>query len=360
MPARGWNMSTTTDRTNHGPRRPIVRKAGRFLLGAAIVLVVALLVGLAAFRIMAMVRESAPVAPPAETARFTTVDGLRVHYMEWGDPNGPKLLLVHGTLAWSRTWRDIAGPLGERGFHVIAPDLPPFGYSERPQDHDYSRAAQSRRILGFADAIGLERFALGVHSYGGGAAIEAAFSAPERIEALILLDVALGLNRPPSSGPPLAGLLSNAQLRNVVVAATFTNPLMIGPGLRDFIHDDSVVTDERIALYRAPLSQPGTTEAVGRWLFTGLFNDESAARSADVGNYYSFDTPVLVIWGRQDTVTPLEQGEFIAASFAKGRLDVLDGVNHIPHVEDPGRVFALIEPFLRQQPPELGPLRLGE
>ena len=56
----------------------------------------------------------------------------------------------------------------------------------------------------------------------------------------------------------------------------------------------------------------------------------------------------------------LEQGEFIAASFAKGRLDVLDGVNHIPHVEDPGRVFALIEPFLRQQPPELGPLRLGE
>lgn len=320
-----------------------------------------MLVALAAggFRVAAMWRETAaPVEAAEQGANFVKVGGLKMHFRQWGPMDGKPLLLVPGSMAWSETFRDIAEPLGEQGNRVIAIDMPPFGYSERPEDHDYSRAAQAKRILGFADVLGLNTFRLGVHSYGGGAALEAAFSAPERVEAVVLLDVALGLGNEGSGGPPLAGLLSIGPVRNVVMSLTFTNPLMIGKGLRDFIHDDAIVTDERIALYQRPMNVAGTTDAIGRWLFTGLYNDESRSQAADRARYRSFDKPVLVIWGKQDTVTPLAQGEEIASLLPSATLQVLDGVNHIPHVEKPGEVTGLIGEFLAGLESRKAPLKM--
>lgn len=321
----------------------LIRALG-WLLATAFVLVV---VALAGFRVAAALRETETSEQAAgESALFVEADGLKLHYRSWGPETGPALLLVPGTMAWSETFRDIAGPLGDKGFRVISPDMPPFGYSTRPADSDFSRAAQARRLLAFADALKLDRFALGVHSYGGGGAIEAAFLAPERIEALILLDVAIGLGRTEKPEPPLASVMEVDALRDIVVSATFTNPLLIGKGLRDFIADDTLATDERIALYARPLDMAGSTEAIGDWLMTGLYGDERGARSADLAAYEAFNSPVLVIWGRDDTVTPLDQGEAIAAAFQTARLEVLDGVNHIPHVERPDAVVTLIETFL--------------
>lgn len=318
----------------------------RWLLRIVFLLLVIAILALAGFRGWAAFRETLdPVQAAGPEARFADVEGLRIHYKEWGPADGPPLVLVHGTMAWSDTWRDIAAPLGEAGIHVLAPDIPPFGLSDRPSSHVYSRASQSALITRFADAMRLDRFALAGHSFGGGATIEAALAIPDRIDRLILLDVALGLGREPS-GPPLAALLDTPWLRNVAIAATFTNPLMLGKGLRDFVHDDTIVTDERIAIYAAPLARRGTTAAVGDWFMTGLFGDERHSRAADVGNYRAFPAPVLVIWGREDTVTPLDQGEFVAASFARGDLKVLDQVNHIPHIEKPVEVIRLIRDFM--------------
>jgi len=325
----------------------------------AILVVVAL--ALTAFGYLALRRETlTPQEAAGPGAKYVDAAGLAVHYREWGPTDGKPLILMPGSFAWSETFRDIAEPLSERGWHVIGIDMPPFGYSERPASHDYSRAAQAGRLLDVADALKLDRFALGVHSYGGGAAIEAAFLAPERIEALVLLDVALGLGQTDAGGPPLAPVLRIGPVRSLLTAATFTNPLMIGKGLRDFIHDDALVTPERIEIYARPGNVAGTTQAVGSWLFTGLFADERAAYSADLANYRAFQSPVLVIWGREDTVTPLVQGEQIAAAFPKGRLEVLDGVNHIPQVEQPAAVVALIDGFLRNTSAGDTPMTPGE
>jgi len=329
-----------------------MRRLLKYLAFALGTLVVLGALALMTFGMLALNRETlTPQQAAGLDAKFVRIDDLTIHYQEWGPADGRPLILMPGSFAWSETYRDIAIPLGQRGWRVIGIDMPPFGYSDRPPDHDYSRAAQANRLLDFADALRLDRFALGVHSYGGGAAIEAAFIAPERIDALILLDVALGLGKPDSDGPPLAPLLRIAPVRNLLTAATFTNPLMIGKGLRDFILNDDLVTPERIEIYARPANVAGTTEAVGMWLFTGLYANEHAAYSADLLNYRTFQSPVLVIWGREDNVTPLAQGEEIAAAFPNGRLEVLDGVNHIPQVEKPSQVVDLIDRFLRR--PEL-------
>lgn len=329
-----------------------MRRLIRIVGWLAVTLVVLIVVVLAGFRGAAALRENrSPEEAAPAGALFATVDGLKIHYQVWGPLDGPPLLLFHGTASWAETYRDIAAPLGEQGFRVIAPDMPPFGYSQRPADQDYSRAAHAKRVLGFADALGLRHFSVGVHSYGGGGVIEAAFSAPARIDSLILLDVALGLGRTEAPTLPFAALLNLRWPRELLTASTFTNPLMVGPGLRSFIENDNLVTAERIAIYARPFNVEGTTDAVGHWLFSGLYNDERKSLAANPANYRTFTPPVLVIWGRDDTTTPLEQGEEIASLFPQAELAVLDGVNHIPQVERPHDVVRLIANFLKRISP---------
>ncbi|WP_095090899.1 alpha/beta fold hydrolase [Mesorhizobium sophorae] len=326
-----------------------MRRLIRIVGWLALTLVALIAVVLVGFRGTAALRENlSPEEAAPAGALFATVDGLRIHYQVWGPQDGPPLILFHGTASWAETYRDIAAPLGEQGFRVIAPDMPPFGYSQRPADQDYSRAAHAKRVLGFADALGLRHFSIGVHSYGGGGVIEAAFEAPARIDSLILLDVALGLGRTEAPTMPFAALLNLRWPRELLTASTFTNPLMVGPGLRSFIENDDVVTAERIAIYARPLNVEGTTDAVGHWLFSGLFNDERKSLAANPANYSTFAPPVLVIWGRDDATTPLAQGEEIAALFPHAELAVLDGVNHIPQVERPHDVVRLIANFLKR------------
>jgi pimeloyl-ACP methyl ester carboxylesterase len=320
----------------------LLRLAG--LLVVAMVTASALI--LAAFAGVASLRETLPPGyGPGEQARHATVDGLRLHYRQWGPGDGPPVVLVHGTLAWAETWRDIAEPLGEAGFRVIAPDLPPFGYSERPDDGDFSRIAQAALLAGFVETLALDDIALVGHSFGGGATMEAALEMRGRIEALVLIDVALGLTR--TRPAPIVGLLLKTRPTRIAAAATsFANPIVLAIGLRSFVHDRAVVTRERLAVYRAPLAVEGTAAAIGDWIVSGLFGDISSAPSAQRENLAALDIPTLVIWGREDTVTPMAQGEDIAGLLPDARLVVLDGVNHIPHIERPDLVVDALEAFL--------------
>ena len=142
-------------------------------------------------------------------------------------------------------------------------------------------------------------------------------------------------------------------LREAIMAATFSNPLMIGKGLRDFVaDDDAVATPERIEVYRRPLVVKGTSHAIADWFVTGLFGNEEASRAFKPESYRSFQKPALLIWGKEDSVTPLAQGEEIARLLPKAQLSVLDGVNHIPQIEAPEKTASLIAAFVSSlQPP---------
>lgn len=323
----------------------MIRRLAKIL--AAFVVLIALIPG--SFRVASLLRENqTPQEAAGPSAFFADADGLKMHYKTWGPTNGPAVVLVHGTLSWGGTWADIAVPLAAQGYRVIAPDMPPFGFSEKAPDGDYSRPASAKRLLAFADALGLDNFVLGVHSYGGGLALEATFMQPERISALVLFDVALGLQRETPNAPPAAALLSIGPIRNAAMSATFTNPMMIGCGLRSFVYDDAIIDDARIATYAAPRHVAGTTDAIGRWFVNGLFGDPKGTLSDDLANYRAFDKPVLVIWGEEDTVTPLEQGRFIAGAFPNARLEILPDVDHIPQIENPKYVMQKIAPFLEE------------
>jgi pimeloyl-ACP methyl ester carboxylesterase len=91
----------------------------------------------------------------------------------------------------------------------------------------------------------------------------------------------------------------------------------------------------------------GTTDAVGKWLVSDLLAAHHGAWSGRKDKYGEVLTmPTLVVWGEQDTVTPPDQGRRLAAMLPNAELVMLDGVNHIPHLEDPGRFFETLRTFL--------------
>jgi pimeloyl-ACP methyl ester carboxylesterase len=315
-------------------RHPL-RLVGWVALGAA-VLAVLLLAG---FRLAAALRETETgPALAAGKGIFIPADDIKMHIRMAGPEDGLPVVLIHGTAAWSETWFEVSALLAANGYRAIAVDLPPFGLSDKPASHAYGPERQARRLAAALDRLGIQETVLVGHSFGGGATVELAFREPERTVALVLVDAALGLTEPPPRADDAPGLsqriLSIRPLRDAVVSATFTNPLLTGWGLKQFIKNGDLATPERIAIYALPLAMQGTTSAVGDWLTGDLLDPHPAAWFREEMRYKLFKRPVLIVWGEEDSVTPLVQGRHLQGLFPDATLRVMPNVNHIPHVED--------------------------
>jgi len=116
-----------------------------------------------------------------------TVEGLDIFYREAGDPQAPKLVLLHGYPASSHQYRNLIPLLAER-FHVVAPDYPGFGNSSAPDPREfpYTFDRLSEIMEAFLTGIGFTRFGLYVQDYGGPVGFRIATHHPDRLEWLII------------------------------------------------------------------------------------------------------------------------------------------------------------------------------
>ncbi len=134
-----------------------------------------------------------------ELGQSINVGGIATNYHHAGD--GPPVVLVHGSgpgvSAWTN-WRLNLPVLAER-FSVYAPDMVGFGFTERPEGIVYDLATWRSHLLGFMDAVGLERASLVGNSFGGGLVLSTATVAPERVDKLVLMG-ATGVSFPITPG----------------------------------------------------------------------------------------------------------------------------------------------------------------
>lgn len=311
---------------------------------------VLLALSLLLFRWQAQMRETQTylTAAPA-TGRFVQAGDVALFVQEMGNVTDPKVLLIHGTGAWSEIWRAPMAALAAVGFHAIAVDLPPFGFSQRPVTGDYSRQAQAQRIVALLDALQIEPVILVGHSVGGGPTIEAALFRPERVRALVLVDAALNLQAPKgvqSAPSPLSrGFFALRPLRNAVLASTITNPLFTKKLLQLLIHDPAAATPAYVQMLQQPLTLVDTTDALGDWLFSFLTMPVTGLSSEPTA-YHTLTMPTLLLWGERDTITPLSQGAYLQEILPNAELVVLPDVGHIPHIEDTAAFTATVVRFL--------------
>ena len=121
-------------------------------------------------------------------SRTITANGINLHYLDWGTEGNPPLVMLHGLRGHANVWADVAESLcGD--YHVIAVDQRGRGDTDHAPGGDYSTEAFVADLLGFVDAIGLDKFVLFGHSMGGRNSMAFAGAYPERLERLCVVDI---------------------------------------------------------------------------------------------------------------------------------------------------------------------------
>jgi len=259
------------------------------------------------------------------------------------DGLGPPLLLLHGLLGYSFSWRHAIPALAQHAT-VHAVDMLGVGFSDRPSGLDCSLRACAERLLRFLDSAGILECDLLGTSHGGAVAMRAAALQPERIKRLILV---APVNPWSLNGSTMAAFLSNP-----LVAPAF---LRVAPHLQ-FIHGrllENLYGDPRrirpgtLEGYSAPFSLPGTFEhgvSILRTWSQDLKELESALpRIAHI--------PALILWGAVDNAVDPASAARLRQEFKDCRLLMFEGVGHLPYEEVPEEfnraVLEFLEPHWR-------------
>lgn len=262
------------------------------------------------------------------TSRYAQVrPDLRLHYHEAGVGNGPTIVLLHGggpgASAWSNFARNIA-VLAEH-FHVIAVDQPGYGRSDKPTEHPQYFVHSAAALKDLLDHLEITaRVHLLGNSLGGGTSVRFALDYPERAGKLVLMGpggLSNNLFAPdPTEGVKLLGKFSYEPTRENLEAF-----------LRIMVFDQSLITDalidERFAAASTPESL-AATRAMGKSFAGADFEKGMLWRDA-----YKLRQPVLLIWGREDRVNPLDGALIATKVIPRAQLHVFGGCGHWAQLE---------------------------
>ena len=260
----------------------------------------------------------------AQTSKEVLVFGQKIQYVEAG--TGPTVILLHGLGGSAQAWGLNIAPLAEK-YHVIVPDQIGFGKSDKPLVN-YRVRTYVDFLDQFCKQLKIERATLVGNSMGGWIAAMFTASFPDRVDKLVLEDAA-------GYAPP-----------------------------KDF--------DTRVYWGLNPTTREGMKVLVAKVFYSKAFQtdaavDQSIAARLAAGDGYTINSitesiirgedflddivktikrPTLIIWGRQDGLVPLTEGERFNKDIAGSKMFVIDQCGHVPNIEKPGEFNAAVLKFL--------------
>ncbi len=278
-----------------------------------------------------MASRKQPTASVAE-GWVTMPTGARLHYRRAGE--GEPVLLLHGIAHSCRAWDRVLVPLAER-YDVIALDLPGCGMSDKP-DTDYSLGSQAVAVRFVLDELGLDCVSAVGHSLGGGVAMTLAYHYPERVGRLALVSSG-GLGRelhpifrmatlPWAPEYVMRGIFHRYARapRNAITRAitgATGDPFFFNPEGHRAEMEELLETMEQPEAQRAFLSMLRSASSVAG----------QAVSALDRLGLASF--PILIVWGRQDHVFPVQHAHHAAEVVPEADLVVIEECGHFPQLE---------------------------
>ena len=277
--------------------------------------------------------------------RFLETRFGRVHYVDEGPRDGEVVLLVHGTPSWSFEYRHLI-PVLARTRRVIAVDHLGFGRSERPEDFDYTPEAHSQVLREVIDGLGLTRFALAVHDYGGPIALPIAVAEPTRISSLVLMNTWFW------------SLETDRELLRVArFAASFVGRFLyrwFNASLRLIMPsayaDRRKLTPRIHGQYLAPFKRRADRVRVLWTLARSLVTSSASFGNIWDGRARLAAIPSLVVWGLGDGALKPYMLQRVRTALPHARVETLPGVGHWPQEEAPDEVARLLDGFLPRTP----------
>jgi esterase len=267
-----------------------------------------------------------------------TIDGLQLHYFDWGNPAGPPLVCVHGYTSSADAFHGFARHFRDR-FHIIALDVRGHGESQWSPDGAYTYRDQAGDLAAFVDRLGLGQFILLGTSMGGIIAMTYAMEHGQRLRALVLNDIGPEVEQGsqritamvggrPDEFPSLDAAMAYRREMSPIVAA------------RD-------VADQRElalgVLRRLPDGKWG-------WKMDPAYIRQRVERGAPVRPdlwpaLARLTCPALAVWGTDSDVLSEAQARRMVETLPKGELLSISGVGHAPSLVEPASLAGL-ERFL--------------
>ena len=263
-------------------------------------------------------------------SRWMLVDGYQTHYIEGG--SGQPVVLIHGLGSEAQQdWRNLAPRLVRAGYHVYALDLLGYGHSAKPADRSYSIPEEAKFVEAFLDANHLSAIALGGVSMGGWIASAVALDQPQRVTRLLLIDSA-GMSFKLSFDPALFTPQTSGQIDQLMALVT-PNP----PSMPEFVKADFFrkVKRDGWVVQRALASMFGGAD----------FLDQK---------FSALKMPMLIVWGKQDAMTPLALAESMHRAAPQSVLAVYDGCGHVAVLTCVDRIAPTVLDFLSGSGPQAG------
>ena len=231
-------------------------------------------------------------------------------------------------------WRGVIPDLAKH-FTCYAPDTLGFGYTDFPADiQGFSMQRWVAHLIGFMDALGIEKAHFIGNSYGGALALALAIHHPERVGAMVLMGAA-GLPFPISQGlEAVWGYQPSVEAMRELMCI--------------FAHDPALVKEEIVrSRYEASI-RPGAQEAYGS-LFPAPRQRWLDALASDEADLRALIHPTLLIHGREDVIVPAMQSIRFNQLIPNSELHVFGGCGHWTQIEKRERFIAMVTDFLTGQ-----------
>ncbi|HVO57017.1 MAG TPA: alpha/beta hydrolase [Dongiaceae bacterium] len=227
------------------------------------------------------------------------IDGNKIFYREAGPAAAPTILLLHGFPTSSHMFRNLIPALAD-SYHVVAPDLPGFGFSDAPdrKGFRYTFENLAKVIAKFTETIGLQRFAIYVFDYGAPVGLRLALLHPERITAIISQNGNAYEEGLSEGWNPIQQYWKAPTAENRAALREFLKPEATKWQYVQGVQDETLVAPEAYSLDSALLARPGNDE-----IQLDLFLDyaSNVALYPKFQEYFrSKQLPLLAVWGKND------------------------------------------------------------
>ena len=290
-----------------------------------------------------------PSTVATTTDRHAQVDGLEIFYREAGPKSASTIVLLHGFPSSSRHFERLIPLLATR-YHVVAPDFPSFGQSDRPSPDVYAYTFDqlAKTVDALLEQLNLNRYTLYLFDYGAPIGYRIILSHPERLHALVVqngnvYDAGLG-----SKWAKIAEFWADPQSHPDVVDAFLSLEATKQRHLAGTSHPEAYDPDEWTAEF-AHLTQPGQRDIQAALLYDYRTN---------VISYPVWQTwlrnnkpPTLVVWGANDPSFIAEGALAYRADLPDAEIHLLDA-GHFALEEKNDDIARLILDFMARHPDE--------
>ncbi|CEJ48055.1 alpha/beta fold hydrolase [Umezakia ovalisporum] len=269
------------------------------------------------------------------------VDSLEWFYRESlpiGRTDLLPVLLLHGLVSQSYSWRNIMPALGTQGNRAIAPDWIGYGFSAKPEKKDFPYTPNKfiTALAEFVKALELERFSLVVQGFLGSVGLQYALRYPEQIANIIILNTPISTNaklpwKIQQMGLPLAGEMITQ------------DPLLVDRTLEG--GSRYRIEDQDLDIYRKPFLK---SSSAGRSLLATVRNLELNPAMTEIeSGFQQWQKPILIQWGMIDPWLSIDVAEKFANSVPDAQLIKINNVGHYPQEHYHKEILQDLLPFVR-------------